>query len=281
MRRQFSWGRFWKCQGSQPQPYRRTASCHEPRSSVSSSVSDEEDADESGPGAQTHQVVTLQWSRPSCPQSSVTHTYTEGPRGKKDNEASYINDGSSLLSVFPLYFAEITLLGGGDLPLLPWLHRLDDGPSPEPNVTEAKMFVFLALTIQMGHGVRDKLTDCWATADQLYTPFYGTVMKRDQCLHILHCLHFTDNRNKHDRKEENFDRLWKIRDQFEIQTATFSKFYNPSEYLAIDKDIFFSFKGRVILKEYIPKERKRFSIKFFKLWLDWIHVWYESILGEG
>jgi len=37
--------------------------------------------------------------------------------------------------------------------------RLDDGPFPEPDVTEAEMFVFLALTIQMGHGVRDKLTD--------------------------------------------------------------------------------------------------------------------------
>jgi len=31
--------------------------------------------------------------------------------------------------------------------------------------------VFLALTIQMGHGVRDKLTDYWATVGQLYTPF--------------------------------------------------------------------------------------------------------------
>jgi hypothetical protein len=33
-----------------------------------------------------------------------------------------------------------------------YIDRLDDGPSPEP-----EMFVFLALTIQMGHGVRDKL----------------------------------------------------------------------------------------------------------------------------
>ena len=38
-----------------------------------------------------------------------------------------------------------------------YLDRLDDGPSPDPDVTEAEMFVFLALTIQMGHGIRDKL----------------------------------------------------------------------------------------------------------------------------
>jgi len=70
------------------------------------------------------------------------------------------------------------------------IDRLDDEPTPEPDFTEAKMFVFLALTIQMGHGVRDKLTDYWATVDQLYIPFYGTMMKQDQYLHILFLLTF-------------------------------------------------------------------------------------------
>ena len=95
---------------SQPQPYHQTASSHESRSSISSSASDEEDAGENGPGEQTQQPITLQWTCPSFPQSSVAHTYTGGPRGKKDNEASHINDGSSPLSVFLLYFAEIITL---------------------------------------------------------------------------------------------------------------------------------------------------------------------------
>ena len=67
---------------SQPQPYRQTVSCHEPSSSISSSASDKEDAGESGPGEQTQQPVTRQWTRPSCPQSSVAHTYTGGPQRK-------------------------------------------------------------------------------------------------------------------------------------------------------------------------------------------------------
>jgi len=186
---------------SQPQPSRQTANCHESSSSISSSASNEEDAGESGPGEQTQQPLTLQWTSPSCPQSSVAHTYTGGPRGKKDNEASHINDSSSPLSVFLLYFAEIItlLVVETNRYYQDYIHRLDDGPSPEPDVTEAKMFVFLALTIQMGHGVRDKLTDYWSTLDQLYTPFYGTMMKRDRYLHILRCLHFTDNRNEPDR----------------------------------------------------------------------------------
>ena len=144
------------------------------------------------------------------------------------------------------------------------IDRIDVGPSPESDVTEAKMFVFLALTIRMGHGVKDKLTDYWATVDQLYTPFYGTMMKRDWYRHILRYLHFTDNRNEPDRTDENFDRLWKIWDLFEILNATFSKFYNPCKNLATD-EVIVSFKGRVIFKQYIPKNRKRFGIKIFKL----------------
>jgi len=95
---------------SHTQPYRQTASSPESSSSISSSASDEDEAVESVQGEQTQQAVTLQWTSPSCPQSSVAHTYTRDPRGKKVNETSHINDGSSKLSVFLLYFAEIITL---------------------------------------------------------------------------------------------------------------------------------------------------------------------------
>jgi len=60
------------------------------------------------------------------------------------------------------------------------------------------------------------------------------------------------------------DRLWKIRDLFEIIRTNFTKFYNPSEYLAVD-EVIVKFKGRIVFKQYIPKNRKRFGIKMFKL----------------
>ena len=67
------------------------------------------------------------------------------------------------------YFAEIItlLVVETNRYYLDYIDRLDDGPCPEPDVTEAEIFVFLALTIQMGHGVRDKLTDYWSTLDQI------------------------------------------------------------------------------------------------------------------
>ena len=248
---------------SQPQPYRQTACCHGSSSSISSSASDEEDSGESGPGEQTQQPVTLEWTRPSCPQSSVAHTYTGVPRGKKDNEASHINDSSSPLSVYLLYFAEIiTLLVVETNRYYQDYTQTDLTMDPLLNLTLLKpKCLFLALTILMGHGVRDKLTDYWSTMDQLYTPFYDTMMKRGRYLHMLRYLHFTDNRNEPDRTDEKYERLWKIRDLFEILNATFSKFYNPSDNLAID-EVIVSLKVRVIFKQYIPKHASVWASKF-------------------
>jgi len=57
---------------------------------------------------------------------------------------------------------------------------------------------------------------------------------------------------------------WKIRDLFEIIRTNFSKFYNPSEYLAV-YEVIVKFKGRIVFEQYIPKNHKRFGIKMFKL----------------
>ena len=72
-------------------------------------------------------------------------------------------------------------------------------------LTEAKMLVFLAITIHMGHSIRDKLTDYWSRAYNFQTPFYGNCMKWDRFFHILHFLHFTDNKNEPDMTHENSD----------------------------------------------------------------------------
>jgi len=75
---------------------------------------------------------------------------------------------------------------------------------------------------------------------------------------------FADNRNEVDRIEDNYDKLCKIQNILGILNRTSSKFYNPSENLAIDK-ITVLFKGRVIIRQYIPKKYKRFDIKIYKL----------------
>jgi len=83
-------------------------------------------------------------------------------------------------------------------------------------------------------------------------------------LHILRFLHFTDNKIFPDMKDENYDRLWENRNLFDILNDKFSKFYNPSEHLAVDEFIV-KFKGRVIFRQYIPKKHKCVGTKIYKL----------------
>src|SRR5215510_12576011 len=207
-----------------------------------------------------------QWTRPSAPQRSVAHTFTGNPRGKRSSEASHLDDSSSPLSVFLLYFAEIItlLVVETNRYYHDHLDRIDEGPSPLPDVTEAEMLVFLAITIQMGHCIRDRLTDYWSRAENFHTLFYSNSMKRDRFFHILRFLHFTDNKNEPDMTDENSDRLWKMRHLFDILNHKFRKFYNPSEHLAV-AEVIVKYKGRVIFRQYIPKKHKRFGIKIYKL----------------
>jgi len=48
--------------------------------------------------------------RPSAPQRGVAHTFTGGSRGKENSEAPHLDDSSSPLSVYLMYFAEIITL---------------------------------------------------------------------------------------------------------------------------------------------------------------------------
>ena len=143
-----------------------------------------------------------------------------------------------------------------------FLENSDNGHSPEREVTEAEMFAYLALTLQMGLTVQGRLEDYWTKMGRLPTPFYGQMTARARYCHTLRFLHFADsNRNGVDRTD---DKLWKIRDLFEIIRTNFSKFYNSSEYLAVD-EVILKFKGRIVFKHYSLKKRKRFGIKMFKL----------------
>ena len=63
---------------------------------------------------------------------------------------------------------------------------------------------------------------------------------------------------------EEYDWLWKLRTVFDTPNKGYAKFYNPSEQLVVD-EVIVKFKGRVIFRQYIPKKRKCFSIKIYKL----------------
>ena len=51
-----------------------------------------------------------------------------------------------------------------------YLHLFDEGPSSQPDVTEAEMFAFLVLILHVGHTVQGRLEDYWTKLEQLCCP---------------------------------------------------------------------------------------------------------------
>jgi hypothetical protein len=108
-----------------------------------SSSEDEGDVNVAG-----RQPQPSQWTLPPKPRRHVVHT----PKGKS-SEAAHITSASTPLSVLLLFFAEIitVLVLETNRYYQQFLDSSDEGPPPQHEVTEAEMFAFLAMTLQMGH----------------------------------------------------------------------------------------------------------------------------------
>ena len=138
------------------------------------------------------------------------------------------------------------------------------GPSRRlPDITLPDVMTFTALDLHMGHIVKDTLHDYWSTLKQMHTHFYGETMTRDRFLHILRFLPFADNSRRPDQGGE-YDRQWKIRTVFDTLNQAYPKFYNPSEHLRVD-EVILKFQDTVNFRQYIPKKRKGFGNKIYKL----------------
>ena len=158
----------------EPRPISRRSSISQPPSAdySASSFEDEDDGNVAG-----QQPQPSQWTLPPKPRRRVVHTFIGAPNGKT-SEAAHITPKSTPLSLLLLFFSEIItlLVVETNRYYHQFLVNFDDGPSPQREVTEAEVFAFLALTLQRGHTVQDRLEDYWTKMEQLCTPFYGQTM---------------------------------------------------------------------------------------------------------
>ncbi|GFV79630.1 piggyBac transposable element-derived protein 4 [Trichonephila clavipes] len=129
---------------------------------------------------------------------------------------------------------------------------------------ENEILKFLGLILLMGHIEKDSLRDYWTTDNLIETPIFREVMPRDRFLMILKFLHFSDNSLKESRDSPTYDRLWKIRKVFDFFNRIFKEVYDPTENLSFD-EVILKFKGRVLFKQYIPKKRKQWGLKMYKI----------------
>ena len=165
----------------------------------------------------------------------------------KKSEAQHINKDGLPLSVL-MFFIDIfhLLVEQTNVYYQQHLDRQARPSSQLRDVMLPDMMTFIALTLQMGHALKDTPHDYWSRLRQLHNLFNSETMTRDRFLHILHFLHFAYNSQRPDGEE--YDLLWKPRTVFDKLSEAYAKFYNPSEHLAVDK-IIVKFKGMVIFRQ--------------------------------
>jgi hypothetical protein len=130
------------------------------------------------------------------PNKSV-HQFTGNRPGKRKCGSLY-QQGRTPYNM--LYFASVItlLVEKTNRYCHQYLDTLDNGSSPLP---ETEIFLFLTITVQMGHDICDSLADYWSMTEQFHTPFfYSTTMKRDTFFHIIQLLNFSNKDSATDKK---------------------------------------------------------------------------------
>lgn len=103
-----------------------------------------------------------------------------------------------------------------------------------------------------------KIQEHWSTDPLIAAPIFGMLMSRNRFCTILGMLHFSEP-----RQPQN-SRLAKIESVISHAREKFKNLITPYQNLCIDESIV-PFKGRLSIKQYLPKKRNRFGIKLFIL----------------
>ena len=91
----------------------------------------------------------------------------------------------------------------------------------------------------------------WRTTSTIQTPFFPSIMSRDQ----------EEVTVKHSR---NYDKLFKVRKLLDLLLRRLSEVYNPERNLAVDETLL-EFKGKTYFRQFIPIKPCRFGINCFTL----------------
>jgi len=117
--------------------------------------------------------------------------------------------------------------------------------------------LFIALILAMGIISKPELQLYWTRDYILQTPIFHETFSLKRFQLLLRYLHFVN-----DEDTDNNDHLRKIRPLLEMLRTSFRKTYMPEQNILLDESLML-FKGRLLMKQYIPLKRARFGIKIF------------------
>jgi hypothetical protein len=129
------------------------------------------------------------------------------------------------------------------------------------NLEEIKAFV--ALNIAMGINAKPSEKEYWSKFWLTQVQF-GKVMSRDRYQLLKTFLHFSDNDERPERNEPNYNPLFKIQPLLDICLPLYTQVYCPGRDLSIDESMV-KFKGRIDFRQYMPAKPVKWGIKEFCL----------------
>lgn len=144
------------------------------------------------------------------------------------------------------------------------------------NTTATELEMFTGMYFYMGL-VQMPSVGCYWQSDTRYPPV-ADLMSRNRFQKITSHLHVKNNLMVSDAEKE--DRAWKIRPWIDDLNQNFAS-VSPEENQCVD-EIMVAFKGRSLLKQYLPKKPKKWG---FKLWArcgasGYLHV-FDIYQGKG
>lgn len=130
------------------------------------------------------------------------------------------------------------------------------------DVTADEMKAFIGCLIVMGIHQLPALKHYWSSDPFLRVESVATVMTANRFKKIIENLHCNDNETQPPKSDPNFDKQHKVKPLVELLNENVRKVYKPSGVVTVDESMI-PFKGRYVLKQYMPKKPVKWG---YKVW---------------
>lgn len=120
---------------------------------------------------------------------------------------------------------------------------------------------FFSIILTMGLVVQPKMNLYWSKDPMFHNKYIASLMPRDRFLLILNCIHFSNNQEQGDQRN---NRTFKIQALLGKLLNNFKSVLTPGKNVVIDESMV-PFRGRLLFRQYIPNKSHKYGIKLYKL----------------
>jgi len=138
----------------------------------------------------------------------------------------------------------------------------------------------MALIMYMGIVQKPTMELYWSSGIT-ETPFVAQVTSFNRHFLLDNCLHFVDTSKPLPDTATHVEHcLWRIKPFFDSIVKNFRDVYIPGQNIAVDESLML-YKGRLRIKQYLPKKKARFGLKLYQLCESGSGYIWNSIVHTG